>query len=425
MDKINNFKEGIKRSNQVINDIMFLYKFRVKETYFTRMGRSKMKFNDIILFILNFVKKSLQIELDDFFDKVQKSDIRITKQAFSQARRKVSPKAFIHLLNEVNKWFYNDTPFNKYCGYRLLAIDGTVLQLHDSENLRNVFGYIENQNSKVARARASALYDIENDMIIASKLGHYRTGERETAEELINEMCEIGTYNDLILFDRGYPSHDFIKFIESKKIKYLMRVSTGFFKAVVNAPNADQIIDVSYKGHTLKMRVLKFKLDSGIVETLITNIFDESFSVADFKELYFRRWGIEVKYNEIKNKLQIENFTGETPIAIEQDFYATMYLANMVALAKKDANQVIEEEYKEKGLKYEYKVNTNVLIGKLKDTLITMICTNNPWKRSRMLKHIEEEIERNVIPVRPDRKFERKNNKSTQMVNRMNKKRAL
>lgn len=62
-----------------------------------------------------------------------------------------------------------------------------------------------------------------------------------------------------------------------------------------------------------------------------------------------------------------------------------MYLANMVALAKKDANQVIEEEYKEKGLKYEYKVNTNVLIGKLKDTLITMIATNNPWKRSRML----------------------------------------
>lgn len=135
MTKINNFKEGIKRSNQVIDDIMFLYKFRVKEAYFTRMGRSKMKFNDIILFILNFVKRSLQIELDDFFNKVHKNDIRITKQA----RRKVSPKAFIHLLNEVNKWFYNDTPFNKYRGYRLLAIDGTVLQIHDSKNLRNVF----------------------------------------------------------------------------------------------------------------------------------------------------------------------------------------------------------------------------------------------------------------------------------------------
>lgn len=425
MFKINHFKEGIKTSNQLINDIMFLYKFRTKETYFTRTGRSKMKFNDIILFILNFVKKSLQIELDDFFKKVHKNDVTVTKQAFSQARRKVSPKAFMCLLDKVNEWFYNNTPFEKYRGYRLLAIDGTILELHNSEDLREVFGYIENQNAKVARAQASALYDIANDMIIASKITHYRTGERAIAEELINEMCELGTYNDLILFDRGYPSRDFITFIEEKHLKYLMRVGSGFLKAVVNAPKKDQVIEVTHKGKSLKMRVLKFELASGIIETLITNIFDGDFSVTDFKELYFKRWGIEVKYNEIKNKLQIENFSGETPIAIEQDFYATMYLANMVALAKKDANQVIEEEYNEKGLKYKYKVNTNVLIGKLKDTLITLISINNPWKRSRMLKRIQEEIERNVIPIRPDRTFERKENKSTQMVNRMNKKRAL
>ncbi|MCW6077983.1 hypothetical protein [Clostridium sporogenes] len=54
------------------------------------------------------------------------------------------------------------------------------------------------------------------------------------------------------------------------------------------------------------------------------------------------------------------------------------------------------------------KNHTNALIGKLKDTLITMIDTNNPWKRSRMLKYIEEEIQRNVITVRLDRNFERK-----------------
>ncbi|MBB6716839.1 transposase [Clostridium gasigenes] len=102
-----------------------------------------------------------------------------------------------------------------------------------------------------------------------------------------------------------------------------------------------------------------------------------------------------------------------------------MYLANMVALAKMDANEIIEKEYTNKGLKYESKVNTNVLIDKLKDTLITMISLNNPWKRLRMLKHIEEEILKNIIPIRPDRIFKRKVHSDTQMVNRMNKKRAL
>jgi hypothetical protein len=102
-----------------------------------------------------------------------------------------------------------------------------------------------------------------------------------------------------------------------------------------------------------------------------------------------------------------------------------MYLANMVALAKKDANRVIKENHKDKSLKHTYKVNTNVLIGKLKDTLIEMLITKNPWKRSRILREIQEEIARNIIPIRPNRKFNRKDHKSTQMENRMNKKRAL
>ncbi|MGL5084230.1 MAG: transposase, partial [Clostridium sp.] len=233
----------------------------------------------------------------------------------------------------------------------------------------------------------------------------------EVAEILIEKLCDLGTCNDLILFDRGYPSREFISFIEDINIKYLMRVSTAFLKVVVNAPGADQIVESKYKNKLLKMRVLKFKLNSGVTEILITNIFDkdgESFTVEDFKKLYFKRWGIEVKYNEIKNKLQIENFTGKTSISIEQDFYATIYLTNMVALSKKDANKIIEEKNKDKNLKYEYKVNTNILIGKLKNSLILMIIEKKTRKRKKILKQITVEISRNTVPIRPDRKFARR-----------------
>lgn len=51
-----------------------------------------------------------------------------------------------------------------------------------------------------------------------------------------------------------------------------------------------------------------------------------------------------------------------------------------------------------------------------------MIITRNPWKRSKILKSIQGEIERNIIPIRPGRKFVRNDHKSTQMDNRMNKK---
>ncbi len=60
MKKINYFKEGIRVTSLLIDDIMFLFEFRMKDTYFTRTGRSKMSFKNIILFMINFVKKSLQ-----------------------------------------------------------------------------------------------------------------------------------------------------------------------------------------------------------------------------------------------------------------------------------------------------------------------------------------------------------------------------
>ncbi|MGV8982673.1 IS4 family transposase [Clostridium sp.] len=421
--KKNFLAEGIRISDTLINDIIFMCETRIKKTYFTRIGRNKMTFKSIVGFMLNFVKKTLQQELDVFFAGLKDSKSQVTKQAFSEARQKISPIAFIKMSDEIIKWFYRDTDFKRFKGYRLLSIDGTILEISNTENLRNEFGYVENQSMKVARARAAGLYDSENDMMVTTVLSTYKTGERLQAQELINKLEVIGFSNDLILFDRGYPSNDLISYIEQKKIKYLMRVSLSF-KSLVNVKGEDQIVEIKHKKETLKVRVLKFPLDSGVTEILITNIFDETFTVSDFKELYFKRWGIEVKYNEIKNRLEIENFTGETPIAIKQDFYATIYLSNMVALAKMDANAIINEKNKDKNLKYEYKVNTNILIGKLKNSLVSMLLEKNSRKRSKLLKIIMEEISRNIIPIRPGRSFVRR---LTLRANKhqMNKKKAL
>lgn len=399
--------EGLKITDEILSDIIFLCETRTKSTFFTRTGSSKMGFKKIIIFILNFVKKSLQLELDNFFANQNDDEFSVSKQAFSEARKKISPTAFIKMSDAIIKWFYDDTDFKRFNGYRLMAIDGTVLELNNTNELMDEFGYAENQSVKVARALASGLYDIENDMMLAATISKYRSSERNLAMQLINKVEELGFKNDLFLFDRGYPSKDFVSFIESKEQKYLMRVSSKFIKQVTQAKEEDQVIQVNHKGKILKIRVIRFMLDSDIEEVLITNILDKSFTVKAFKSLYFKRWGIECKYDEIKNRLQIENFTGKTVIAIKQDFYAAMYLTNMVSLAKKDANLIIEEKNKDKNLKYEYKVNTNILVGKLKDSLVLMMLETNPRKRSKKLKKIIKEISRNVIPIRPGRSFPR------------------
>jgi len=402
------FLEGLMHTEQLIDDIVFMCENRMKATYFTRAVHCKMDFQDLILFELNFVKKTLQLELDSFFETIKGVENGITKQGYSEARQKISPTAFIKMADNIISWYYGDDDFKKFRGYRLSAIDGSILELNNSERLRNAFGYAEGKTVKLARATASCIYDIENDMIMTSIITRYTAGEREIAVELIEKLKTLGLKNDLILFDRGYPSRKFIAYLDGSGIKYLMRVKIKSMKEFNEAKEPDQIVEIKVDGKTIKVRVVRFMLDSEVEEVLVTNLLDENLGIQEFKALYFKRWGIEVKYNELKSRLQLQNFTGDTVIAVEQDFYASMYLANMVALAKNEANEEIAQKNEDKNLKYDYQVNTNILIGKLKDSLVIMLLEDNPEKRKEMFRKIMQEISRNREPIRPGRSNIRK-----------------
>ena len=160
-------------------------------------------------------------------------------------------------------------------------------------------------------------------------------------------------------------------------------------------------------GKTIHTRVIKFKLDSGETETLITNITDRRLGVKSFKKLYFMRWPVETKYDTVKNKLQLENFTSRTVEGIEQDFYAAMYLTNVAAAAAIDAQAEIENSRKDKNNKYEYKANTNELIGVLKDRFVLALTYEEPSEQAAAVQCIIDEITRSVIPIRIDRSIPR------------------
>jgi hypothetical protein len=201
-----------------------------------------------------------------------------------------------------------------------------------------------------------------------------------------------------------------------------MRVQRKFLKVITETTEAGQIVEVKIGDEILKIRVIKFLLDSDIEEVLITNLTDKSFDIKDFKELYFKRWSIEVKFDELKNRLQIENFTGDTQIAVEQDFYASIYLSNMASIVKSDANQEVDQINEGKDLKYEYKVNTTILIGKLKDTFVMALLQDNIVNRKKMVDKIMLELKKNTIPIRLGRSYERnmslKRNKYSQNIKR-------
>ena len=209
-------------------------------------------------------------------------------------------------------------------------------------------------------------------------------------------------------------------------IKYLIRLPKRFLKETDEFMNTDKeeenIEIVVTKGRHIKGLTTGIKLNTRCIriklenendenEYIITNLTKEEMSNEKFKELYRKRWKIETNYNIIKNVLELGNFTGETKTAIEQDFYATIYLNNISNIAINEA----QEEYKKKEKKekkYKYKINRSVAIGHLKRNLIEIYLCNSPRKRKKMLKNIFEIIQKNVLPERTGRQYSRSNRRT-------------
>ena len=82
-----------------------------------------------------------------------------------------------------------------------------------------------------------------------------------------------------------------------------MRVKRTFNKDVNVQTKSDGYVWLKQGEKRIHVRVcvIKFLLDSGEKEVLLTNITDRRLGKNAFKKLYFMRWTIETKYNIVKS----------------------------------------------------------------------------------------------------------------------------
>jgi hypothetical protein len=395
--------KGMIATRSALDDKKIIERFKRKACAFTR--NRKMGFAKIVLCLLNFMKKSLTIEIERFHDLVGGQGLAISKQAFSKARQNIDPELFRYLFRTATvEPFMEPDVAERYKGYRVFAVDGTDIEIEPTKE--NLEYYGTKGSDTACRAKASCLCEVIDGVIIDAIIGNNRN-ERTLAEEHIKYFERFATDKDLIIFDRGYPGKKLIADLFDKNIKFLMRLQRSFDVNIDADRRNDFYADMNYKGSTYRLRVIKFLLESGEEEMLITNLGRNDFGTDDFKELYFLRWSIETKYNLLKNCLLLEHFTGKTRISIEQDFYATAYLSNMAAFVQSDADHAITAEDSHKALKYKRQVNRQILIGMLKDKFILMTLCDDTDKRNAMLDSITDKLVRYKTDIRPERHYSR------------------
>ena len=398
------------RTAQVIHDRICEERYRLRSVMrkadFTRLR--KMGFTDYIYMTLQNTKTSLQAGLNAFLAAHKQGKIEYSKQAFSKGRQRIKPEAFQELFYLVVESFYENAELSTWNGYHLLGIDGTRLNLPCTDELAQLYGTQITGGVPQVQALVSCVYDLLNGMIIDTRFAPCKSSERDAALDLITSFWLRNIAKPVFVMDRGYPSAELIDAIDRAGHKFVMRCSTEFLRAM-KLPQDDTILEHRFLKlkHSLKLRVLKIRLDGSNVEYLVTNIFDPSISAEDFKWVYNKRWSIETKYNDVKNKLEIENFTGYSPIAILQDFYATMFLADLAAVSEYDLRDEIEAAHAKPGNRYKYQMNIAMVISELKQTVVEMVSTDSAIKRNRLFKKMTVRLSKAVVPVRPNRSSER------------------
>ena len=318
----------------------------------------------------------------------------VTASAYSQARYKLKHSAFIALNQEVVNTMYCDDQYQTFWGFRVLAVDGSRIQLPDSEDVRKTFGTIAWTNGSASQkqgerpcALASVLYDVLNRIALDASLGAAKSYEVDLA---IAHLAHTKA-GDLLVMDRNYPSYRMLAELSQQQRDFVIRCSAASFKAarqmlkgegcdsqvVTLTPCAEQLPVIKRLNlpTALTVRLVRVRLNTGEWEVLVTRLLDESrYPSAGFLQLYGLRWGIESFFGLLKTRLELENFSGTRAEAVRQDFYATVYLSGMESILTDAAQAQLDAKH----TKYPQTVNRAVSFNAIKYQALDLLFGNEP-----------------------------------------------
>ena len=334
----------MERTKELIRDGEFQREHAANpERDFTR--QRKLGFPETMSYVLGNCRESMELNAEKFAEAAKLDSV--SAAALCKARAKIDWEAFREVFEKCAAL----CPVRKlYQGYELLAVDGMKGEMPNLPMLKGT--YPVNARQSYPMFHAMSAYDPLNETFLAALFQSAPADEREMAMELLDAENVKGR-KAIWLFDRGFPSVALIQKLEETGARFVMRVSPDFLREIEDFARSgavDKLLSVSWddkrqKGNKIKahlpyafeIRCVRIRLESGEDEFLITNLPRKEFPKRKIKELYYFRWGIETSYNYLKNSIFIEEFTSKKENGIKQDFFASLWAANLTNAAIADA----------------------------------------------------------------------------------------
>ena len=263
--------------------------------------------------------------------------------------------------------------------------------------------------------------------------------ERQAFHMMLDHFSPDNPQKYIVTADRGYESYDLLFHCELKNLNYVFRVKAPsssksllsyyatelpddleefdvtmkryftdkatkamkdqsevyrYINPSKNTPHFYELLDRDKRHlYFMQFRVVKIKTAENTYEYLITNLPPDEFSLEEIKELYHLRWGIETSFRELKYIFGTANFHSKKREFIEMEIWARILLYNFCSIITDHV------AVNRKGKKHMLQVNYSVAYDACHYLLRLHGGEESP--------KIESLIEKNFLPIRPNRKYAR------------------
>lgn len=279
-----------------------------------------------------------------------------TTGALSQARARLGEAPMKALFDRVATPMARlSTPGSWYGSWRVMAVDGVVIDVPDTETNVAAFGRSGNHlaDSPFPQIRVVGLAECGTHALVAAEVDGYHVHERDLMHGLLPAM----TPDMLVLADRGFYSYDLWQQVRATGAELVWRIKTD-----IDLPVYEQMPDGSYRSalapksmrsdikrgksrrierYEIPVRVIDYTTPNRTTNNsdsqsesenpelirLVTSILDtEAAPAVELAALYHQRWEFELALDEIETHQmgRPRLLRSKSPEMVKQELWALL-----------------------------------------------------------------------------------------------------
>lgn len=286
-------------------------------------------------------------------DRDQGSGRLANKAAISHARDRLGPEPMARLFARVAVPLAGpDTPGCWVAGRRLVAIDGTCLDLADTPANDAHFGrpgVMKGERAAFPQARLVAVAECGTHAIFDAAIGPYTDSESALSGQLLGRL----TPGVVCLADRGFYSFTAWQTAAGTGADLLWRVRDNLrLDPVVELPDGSFLAEVfdskndRRRDHPVQVRVISYTIADGRDPSgpyrLITTLLDPDEAPAEqLAGAYTQRWELETAFDELKTHQRgpRQVLRSKTPDLVTQEIWGHLCCHYAIRTLMADAAQ--------------------------------------------------------------------------------------